>query len=208
MAARKSEQESPIPYPRKDTTVWQPGAYYHIYNRGIARTPLFRAEDNFLYVIEKARFYCKKYDLSMIAFSLMWNHYHFCARQDGDHPAGLLPQRIFNGYSKAYNNRYGHSGTLFERRFQAKRIESDEHLLHLCRYIHANPVMAGYVDDPASWPYSNYLDWVHERDGSLIDLAFIRDRFGSGRAYVAFLMDYIRTGRRKEDAELFVTVTG
>jgi hypothetical protein len=34
--------------------------------------------------------------------------------QDGEHAAGLLAQRVFNGYSKAYNKRYQHLGMLIE----------------------------------------------------------------------------------------------
>lgn len=79
----------------------------------------------------------------MIAYCLMPNHYHFLVRQEGEYPGGLLPQRIFNGYTKAYNKLYEHSGTLFERRYQVKQVESESHLLHLCRYIHANPIRDG-----------------------------------------------------------------
>ena len=36
----------------------------------------------------------------------MPTHYHFLIRQNGENPAGLLPQRVFNNYTKAYNKRY------------------------------------------------------------------------------------------------------
>ena len=195
-----------MPYPRKDTISWLPGAYYHIYNRAINNVMLFREVDNFLYVLQKAKAYCREFDLVIIAYCLMRNHFHFLVQQLGEHPAGLLAQRIFNGYTKAYNHRYGHSGTLFERRFQVKHVDSDEYLLHLCRYIHANPVLAGYVDDPGGWPYSNYLDWILEREGSLVDRSFIRDYFASSADYQAFVMSYIRTGMAGKDAVLLAAM--
>jgi hypothetical protein len=46
-----------------------------------------------------------------------------------------VPQYTFNSYTKAYNKLYGHSGTLFEGHYRVKQIQSNTHLLHLCRYI-------------------------------------------------------------------------
>jgi len=187
-----------MPYPRSQIVTWIPDAYYHIYNRGVSKSTLFRSEFNYQYVLRKAELYCREFDLSMIAYCLMPNHYHFVTRQNGDHPAGLLPQRIFNGYTKAYNLRYAHSGTLFERRYQVKLVDSYAYLLHLCRYVHANPVMAGFVDDPGGWPYSNYLDWIEGRNGKLVDPTFVREHFESAAVYKTFVQDYIRTGLMPE----------
>ena len=83
----------------------------------------------------------------------MPNHYHFLVRQDGEFPAGLLPQRVFNSYSKAYNRWYDHHGT-YSIPYQVKLISKDAHLLHLCRYIHYNPQKDGLVANLIDWPYS------------------------------------------------------
>jgi REP-associated tyrosine transposase len=163
-----------MPHARKDILVWQPGQYYHIYNRGARQGSIFREPSNYLFVIGRMKHYARAYTLAVISYCLMPNHYHICIRQDGDYPAGLLPQRVFNSYTKAYNKRYEQSGTLFEHRFQAKAILNSAHLLHLCRYIHANPVKDGLVADPADWPYSNYLEWVGERNGTIVDREFIQ----------------------------------
>lgn len=66
------------------------------------------------------------------------------------------------------------------------------HLLHLCRYIHGNPVKDGLVSDPADWPYSNYLEWIGERDGTLWDMDFVRENFPTPGLYRDFVMDYLR----------------
>jgi REP element-mobilizing transposase RayT len=155
---------------------------------------IFREPENYRFVTGRIKHYVKVFDLSVIAYCLMPNHYHLLVRQDGLHSAGLLPQRVFNSYSKAFNKRYGYSGTLFERRFQAKCIERDTHLIHLCRYIHANPVKNGLVSDPAEWPYSNYLEWIGERDSELVDRAFVREQFTAlGGLYRDFVREYLRS---------------
>lgn len=193
-----------MPYARKDLLNWEKNVYYHIYNRGAHQTSIFRERTNYLFVIGKLKEYARKYQITVIAYCLMPTHYHICARQDGDTPAGHLPQYVFNSYTKAYNLRYSHSGTLFEGRFRAKPIRATSHLLHLCRYIHGNPVKDGLVAHPADWEYSNYLEWSGERNGTLVDREFICEQFGGSEAYRAFLLDYLRTRNLPEDVMKFL----
>src|SRR5574340_609124 len=154
---------------------YQPGQYYHFYNRGRSRLNIFLEPENYIFVIQKIVNTTKKYNLTMIAYCLMPNHYHFLVRQDGNYPAGLLPQSVFNRYSKAFNLRYAHHGTLFESPYKVKPIEKDTHLLHLCRYIHGNPQKDGVVNQVDEWPFSNYLEWIGARNGTLFDPLFVQE---------------------------------
>ncbi len=88
---------------------------------------------------------------------------------------------------------YLHSSTLFEGRFRAKAIRTSNHLLHLCRYIHGNPVKDGLVAEPGDWPYSNYLEWIGERPTALVDRGFIQEQFSNCDEYKKFLLDYLKT---------------
>ena len=67
------------------------------------------------------------------------------------------------------------------------------HLLHLCRYIHANPVKDEIVTGLDYWPYSNYLEWVGKRSGTLVDRAFVIECFSTSQLYFEYVMDYLRT---------------
>lgn len=188
-----------MPYTRKDTLIWQKGMYYHIYNRGARQVTTFREKTNFLFTISKIKEYSQTKRISIIAYCLMPNHYHFLARQDGEEPAGALPQLVFNSYSKACNKMYSHSGTLFEGRFRAKAVQTTSHLLHLCRYIHGNPVKDGMVAEPADWPYSNYLEWIEGRPGMLVDRSFIKEQFSGVEQYKKFLAEYLKTFSLPDD---------
>ena len=168
------------------------GGYYHIYNRGANHNRIFAETSNYIFVLGKVRKYSEMYDISMLAYVLLPNHYHFLLRQNGDHPARFLPQYTFNAYTKAFNKSYGHTGTLFEGPFQSIEVTNEPYLLNLIRYIHANPVLHGLIDDPGQWAYSNYLEWVDERAGKLVDRAFIAAYFESPAAYRAFVLDYLR----------------
>lgn len=168
---------------------YEAGETYHFYNRGAHRASIFREPKNYIYVLQKIKFYALKYQLTIIAYVLMPNHYHFLVQQNSAHPARFLPQYVFNSYSKAYNRMYRHSGTLFEDKYKVKLIQSKSHLLHLCRYIHGNPVKDGLVAEPADWQYSNYLDWIGERDGTLFDPEFVSAYFESPQHYQQFVRD-------------------
>ena len=193
-----------MPYARKDLLTWQSGMYYHIYNRGVSKSTLFREPTNYLYVIKKLQAYRLENMVTVIAYCFMPNHYHMLLRQDGNEPAGKVPQSVFNSYSKAHNLKYSHSGTLFEGRFHAKPVQSISHLLHLCRYIHGNPVKDGLVADPVDWQWSNYLEWIGERNGSLMDCDFIREHFVDAQAYKNFLFQYLSSRQLPEDVKKFL----
>ncbi len=178
--------------------------FYHLYNRGAHRVSLFREPDNYIFVLRKMKKYATALDLSPIAYCLLPNHYHFLVRQDGEHPAGLLPQRVFNSYSKAYNRRYDHSGTLFEGPYNVVEVQNESQLLHLCRYIHANPVRHGLVREVAAWPYANYLEWIGERAGTLVDRDFVQDHFPSPERYQEFVRDFLLEQQLPDELEEYL----
>jgi putative transposase len=168
------------------------GGYYHFYNRGAHRESIFREPENYVFVLQKLKQYCRELALTPIAYCLLPNHYHFLIRQDGEQAGGLLPQRIFNSYSKAYNKRYEHSGTLFESQYKVIMVHTESYALNVCRYIHANPVKHGIVNDLREWPYSNYLEWIEERSGTLVDRDFIRLYYPTPEEYRETMRVYLQ----------------
>ncbi|MBS1250270.1 MAG: hypothetical protein MAG431_01863 [Chloroflexi bacterium] len=190
-----------MPQPRPP---YLPGHYYHFYNRGAHGVSIFREPENYVFVLRKMKLYARKYQLMVIAYVLMPNHYHFLVQQMGKHLARFLPQYVFNSYSQVYNNHYNHSGTLFEGSYKVKPVQKETYLLHLCRYIHGNPVKDGLVADPADWPYSNYLEWIGERDGSLFDPDFMNDYFASPNDYRDFVFDDLWGRDLPDDVKMYL----
>ncbi len=190
-----------------------PDCYYHIYNRGNNRQTIFFEADNYLYFLRRI----KKYLLpvvNMIAYCLMPTHYHLMVRVKNlgiqtsevlkTSEVSIAMQKLSISYTKAINKRFERVGALFQGAFQAKPITNSKHLLHLCRYVHANPVKDGLINDPAEWPYSNYLEWIGERDGKLVDRDFVQNQFPDPNEYRDFVLDYLRSRELPEGIRLYL----
>ena len=186
---------------KSNRSLFAPDHYYHIYNRGAHKQPIFREPRNYSFVLQKIRMYSIAHQITIIAYCLMPNHYHLLVRQDGETRAGILPQLVFNSYTKAYNKRYNHSGTLFQGSFQAIDVHNLNYCLQLCRYIHANPVKDGLVSKPDQWQYSNYHEWTGKGNNLLVDREFITDNFPEPGSYEEFVMDYLKNRSLSADLQ-------
>ena len=64
--------------------------------------------------------------------------------------------RFFNTYAKAFNKRYGRTGSLFEKPFERKCVKNIFYFKELVFYIHYNPVNHGFCDRLQDYPWSSY----------------------------------------------------
>ncbi len=101
----------------KRKTQFQKNHFYHIFNRGANKQPIFLSDANYEFLLKRVKKYAKRDNISVIAYCLMPNHYHFLLRQDSDVPISDWMQSIFYSYSKAFNVMHGRAGTLFEGPF-------------------------------------------------------------------------------------------
>ncbi len=180
------------------------GGYYHIYNRGAGRQAIFREKKNYIYLLRLLKKVVAQSNVTVIAYCLLPNHYHWFLRQDGDISAGKVPRRVFGSYAQAFNKLYQRAGTLFEGPYKAIAVDNEAHLLHLGRYIHLNPVRHKLVSSPQAWPYSNYLEWLGQRPGTLVDKQFVQDHFNTPQAYQKFVEAWLhQPGKLPEALQLY-----
>jgi len=145
------------------------GGYFHIYNRGNRNQDVFSEEGDYLNYLKKLREYKKKYNISIICYCLMPNHFHLLLRQDSDTPIYKFMHALHTSYSIYFNKKYDKVGRMFQGRFKQKEIEKDEYLSRVTSYIHFNPVKDGLVEDLDNYQWSSYLDFIGLRKGTLCD---------------------------------------
>jgi REP element-mobilizing transposase RayT len=124
---------------------------------------------------------------TMVCYALMPNHNHLLIRQNTDVPLGILVRNVFSGYSKCFNKKYGHVGSIFQDQFKAVHIDSNEYLVWLSAYIHANPLVAGLASNLVAYPYTSYLDFIGKRNGTLCDSRVVLEQFKDAADYARFV---------------------
>lgn len=100
----------------------------------------------------------------------MPNHFHFLLKQVAPDGLKTFISNVQNAYAKYYNISNERSGPLFQSVFKAVRIETDEQLLHVSRYIHLNPSTNYLVEinNLASYPWSSFRCYL-SKDSSIYD---------------------------------------
>ncbi len=198
--------------PRR-ATPFLPDQYYHFYNRGNNRQAVFFERDNYLYFLRGLKKYLREY-VEILVYCLMPTHYHILVRirqtsevlktSEVSKAVSLAMQKFGISYTKAINKRFDRVGALFQGQFQGKPVQNYNHLLNLCVYIHANPVKDGLVFLPEEWEFSNYLEWMNLRNGTLVNREFIEDNFGTPDEYKKLVMEYVKTRNLPDDVRKYL----
>jgi putative transposase len=163
------------------------GNYYHFYNRGVNRQPIFFFTDNWGFFIREMRRYFLPEYIDILAYCLMPNHYHLLVYLKTDEISKKVMQPFGTSYVKAINRQQGRVGPLFQGPFKARQVDNAAYFAHLTRYIHLNPVRAKLADGPAEWPFSSYNDYTGARRGSLPNTEIVLAEFDGRDAYRAFV---------------------
>ena len=136
-----------------------PGANYHVTSRGDRRESIFAEDDDRRALLRVAERATGRFDAAVLAYCLMGNHYHFVLHRRQANLSRLMRQ--INGvFTQLFNPRHAKVGHLFHGRFRAVLVDRDAYLLEVRRYVELNPVRAGVVDTPDTWPWSSYLAHV------------------------------------------------
>lgn len=168
-------------------TIYAADHYYHIYNRGVNRQPIFFAQHNWMFFLQRLKEYFTSDKALIVAYCLMPNHYHLLVYVLDAAFSFSVMQPFVTSYTKAINKERDRVGALFQGRFKGILVENNDYLVHLSRYIHRNPVDAGLVARPADWAFSGYQDYIGVRQGKLPQPDIVLGQFSSRADYAAYV---------------------
>lgn len=199
--------------------VYVKDGFYHLYNRGVEKRPIFLEERDyktFLYYLKNylsppcpnQKHPTRRSDLheqiQLIAYCLMPNHFHFLVKQLTERAIIKFMRCLSNSYVRYFNEYHERTGPLFQGRYRAVLIETEPHLLHLTRYIHINPNDLGpNRSDLQEYSYSSYADYLGKRKTRWVHpekiLAFFktaqRTSLKDILSYQSFIEDYLEDSK-------------
>ncbi|CAN5522306.1 hypothetical protein BH09BAC6_BH09BAC6_08020 [soil metagenome] len=150
--------------------------YYHIYNRGNNRGPIFFESENYTYFLYLFKNHVAPH-CEVHAYCLMPNHFHFFIRVNDKLPFEKGIKNFFIAYAKAINKRYNRVGSLFQGRYKASEITSDGYYTTIITYIHQNPVVAKLVKNLKDYRFSSYASYLSDKP-TMIKKQEVLDWFG------------------------------
>ncbi len=185
--------------------------YYHIYSRGVDGRPIFIDQKDYQRFIDLLFHYRfadvpEKFSqveksmsppassvrrpelVGIVAYCLMPNHFHLILHQREENGISAFIHRVLCSHTCYFNRRHERVGTLFQTRFGAVHVISDNQLLHLSRYIHLNPHTAGLVQHVGDYTFSSYPRYLNgETDG--LAARVVLGQFSSPAEYDQFVQD-------------------
>jgi len=209
-------------------TIFATGEIYHVFNLGVEKRVTFtdkREYDRGLLTLDFYRFegvfaglaQILKLDLEkrnfflsqlkkngkklvdVLGYCLMPNHFHFLVRQLLNGGIPTFVGNFSNSYTRFFNTKHKRIGHLFQGVFKAVKIEDDEQLIHVLRYIHINPVVSSVIKeaDLENYPYSSFPEYLGRKEG-FCSKELVSKRFSSIEKFREFTFDQIDYGRRLE----------
>lgn len=204
------------------------GQFYHVFNRGVAKQPIFLSKKDYEQAMLTLSYYrfrkppvrlSRFKDLSIeekreildklqgqndllvkiVSFILMPNHFHFLLYQVQDEGISSFMAQFSNSYTKYLNTKGQRVGPLLQGVYKAVRIESDEQLVHVSRYIHLNPVVSLVIreKDFLYYPWSSLPDFL-KGSSDLVWIDPVLGQFSSPDVYKKFVLDQIDYGKQLE----------
>lgn len=159
-----------------------PGQPQHVIVRGNNRITIFRRIRDYHFFLNVVREAALKFDCKIHAYVLMTNHVHFLITPDNKFGISKTMQSIGRRYVQYFNKSYSRTGTLWEGRFKAALIDSEQYALTCYRYIELNPVRAKMVDDPSDYRWSSYHKNAEGKPDQLVFPHELYQRLGRTQA--------------------------
>lgn len=130
---------------------------------------IFGNQDQFEKFLRIIGHYLEEFSsIKLYSYSILPNHFHFVlSNQVAGRQLSDFMKKVQWSYSVWYRIKYpiDHKEPVFEWRFKAKLIETDEYLHQCLAYVNYNPVKHGVVKNIDDYPYTSYHQITHGKSG-------------------------------------------
>ncbi|MBL7150787.1 transposase [Candidatus Microgenomates bacterium] len=207
------------------------GQIYHVLNRGISSQPIFLTKKDYQRMMETILYYQRqglslsythflrlsakqkieiserlrgkeKFLVEIIALCLMPNHFHLLLKQIQENGISTFMSNLTNSYTRYFNIKNERIGPLFQGKFKAVIIETDEQLIHVSRYIHLNPHSSFVIKNLQgleNYLYSSLPEYLGQSKTNFFQKEIVLDQFENLKSYKKFVFDQAEYQRHLEE---------
>jgi len=133
------------------------GFAYHVLNRAVRRRAIFRTLGDYAAFEDLLGEAIDRHPVRLFSYCLMPNHWHLVVWPATTGLLSQLMQWLTLTHTRRWHLAHGTTGTgpVYQGRFKSIPVQSDEHLLRVCRYVERNPLRANLVDRAERWRWSS-----------------------------------------------------
>jgi len=136
-------------HPRSDLPA---AGCYHVTNRGVARQPIYRDDVDHRHFAVLLGWSAQRFHWGLLAYCHMPNHFHLVVATELERLSRGM-HLLGSRYAQAFNDRHERVGHLFQGRFHATYVDSDDYLNTVCAYVLDNPLRAKLCAAREDWPW-------------------------------------------------------
>ncbi len=133
------------------------GVAFHVMNRAVRGTTLFRTNRDFEALAAILRDGLKRTPVDILSYQVMDNHWHFVMICDRIADLSTLMHwfqgKHANNWAGAHNARG--RGYVYQGRFKAVPIETNHSLVRVCRYVERNALRKHLVSTAEDWSWGS-----------------------------------------------------
>lgn len=205
--------------------------FYHVYNRGVDKRDVFLDEYDYLRFLQSMdefntiipigsifenSFIKKNPQLGnrtskfqspplvrIVCYCLNTNHFHLILQQTTEKGISEYIKRLGGGYTKYFNNKYRRSGVLFQGKFKANHLSSNEYLLHLSAYVNLNNKFHTKTIDLRNKHRSSWYLYTQTEKKPVIPCSMhtILEQFKSKKEYKQFALETLANIKEKKQLD-------
>jgi putative transposase len=133
----------------------------HVLNRGNRRAAIFHKPADYDAFVRAMADANARSPLDLLAYCLMPNHFHLVIRTRADGDLGRWVRWLLVAHARRYHRHYGTTGHVWQGRYKAFRVQDDDHLIGVLRYVERNALQAEPVARAEDWRWSSLPGWLN-----------------------------------------------
>jgi REP element-mobilizing transposase RayT len=163
------------------------GEFYHVFNRGVDKRNIFsnKSQQYFFFnrlqllnTTDNSKYFNNQRNkhkdqevngsgeklVSIVAYSLLPNHYHLLLKQEVDNGISQFMQRLGTSYTMFFNQQEKRSGSLFQGKFKATHLSGEYALPTVSAYVNLNHKHHG-IDPGKNLVKSSIFEYLDQEAG-------------------------------------------